>query len=116
MFGPTSKYVGIHNDPIDGVPITWRAHPDGYPTRAGDHPTVIEKTRSAQAQEIPYVRSQVFNIPDQLADYTKCLDWIVNTGAQLRFEERQVVGDGKWVAWLVWIDIRGYLPKDHQMR
>lgn len=116
MFGPNSKYHHVGVDPIDGTtPMRWRAHPDGYPVRAADAPSVIERERLRQASEVLYARSKCLEIPKDLDEYVRIVDWIANTGGALRFEERQALGDGKWAVWLVWFDVRGYIPKDHEM-
>ncbi len=110
--GPSRKYRGLAVDPIDNqTPLYWNAHPDGYPVRKGDAPDLIPRNGAFESGVIPFVRSQVFKIPDQIEEYTKVLDWIANGMGTVRFEERVPAKDhdGVWHVWLTWIDYRGYV-------
>lgn len=109
-FGPSPKYRGLLKDPIDQTPLYWHAHPDGYPVRKGDTPLAIERSQLHKAETMFFARSVVIRIPDELSKYTEIVDWIANGNGVLRFEERQPAGEGKWVVWLTWLDIRGYIP------
>lgn len=102
----------MQSDPIDGTPLYWNAHPDGIPVRSGDAPTFIDKNALEHAGIKLFARSKVFKIPEDLDEYVKIVDWIANGGGVLRFEKEQAVGEGKWVVWLTWLDIRGYIPSD----
>lgn len=110
MFGPTPKYGGQDRDPIDGTPMYWHVHPDGYPVREGDAPAVIPGAHLNRAGVQFYARSQVFRIPQDMEAYVRVLDWIANGVAQLRSEDKQPNGDGTWTTWVTWLDVRGYVP------
>lgn len=111
LFGGTPKYAGTGTDPIDGVPLSWRAHPDGLPVRQGDAPDVVSQQAASQARATYFARSKVFKIPEELEEYTKTLDWVINTTGHEPREMTQVVGEGRWVVWMTWADVRGYIPK-----
>jgi hypothetical protein len=109
---PTEKYRGLGTDPIDGRPIYWSTHPEGYPIRQGDTPALVSKDQLAAASVNLYFRSTVLRIPDQLPDYIQICDWIANGMGVLRFEERRPVPDKptEWTVWIAWVDFRGYIP------
>lgn len=112
VYGPTPKYRDLDRDPVDGTPLSWRAHPDGYPVRAGDAPGMLEKSHLEGASVTFYARSEVLQIPDELERYTAIVDWIANSRGVLRFEERRAdPGDPtKWTVWICWLDVRGVFP------
>lgn len=110
MFPPTPKYRRTAVDPIDGVPMSWTAHPDGLPIRRGDAPDHIDRHDRARATHTLYARSEVLEIPKDLKRYTDIIDWIANARGVLRFEERTPAGDGKWAVWVTWFDVRGVIP------
>ncbi len=112
LFGATPKYTGTATDPIDGTPISWRAHPDGFPIRAGDSPLTVDKAQASHATTTLFARSEVLEIPKDLKRYVEVMDWVINTTGTMPEERIQQVGDGKWVVWLVWADVRGYIPKN----
>jgi NADP-dependent 3-hydroxy acid dehydrogenase YdfG len=53
----------------------------------------------------------VFKIPEELAEYTKALDWVINNTGAMPREMVQELGEGKWVVWMTWADVRGFIPK-----
>ena len=117
MLGPTNKYKNLQKDPIDGVPMVWGVHPDGYPIRKGDAPDIIEKERLNHATVSLFVRSETLTIPDDNQRYVEIMDWIANGAAMLRFEERKPhpTEFNKWGVWVVWVDLRGVIPKGNNL-
>lgn len=109
MFGPTPKYRHTFEDPIDGVPMYWNLHPDGFPIRKGDTPDLVDKALLDQASVQLYHRSQIFRIPEEIDEYNRVMDWIANGGGSLRFERERQHDDG-WTVWVAWVDLRGYIP------
>lgn len=112
MWGPTPKYRGTRFDPLETgekkVPLFWNVHSGGFPVREGDSPELIPKGAPVNETVIPYAQSQVFQIPKDLPEFTKVLDWIANGMAVKYAEERQPgKEDGTWWIWLTWFDLRG---------
>lgn len=117
---PTPKYRNVAKDPIDQTPVTHRAHPDGFMTRQADTPgPYVEKERKDAASEVLYARSEFFELPKDNVKYTQVVDWIANGQAVLRFEERNrrdVPNSAPiYDVWMVYLDVRGYLPTDGEM-
>jgi hypothetical protein len=97
---------------LDGRPLHWGVHPDGFPIREGDAPPFIDQHQMSQASSIKFFRSKQFRIPEEQEEYVKVMDWIVNKGAVLISERVQDVPNevGKWIVWLQWVEIRGVIP------
>lgn len=117
MFGPTPKARETLTDPIDGVPLYWNAHPDGYGIRAPKGPFAVTKESLARAKTDFYFRSEVFEIPTQIDAYRKVMDWILNARGILHKEiPREDPGrPGVWFMWVSWVDVRGRLPISVQL-
>lgn len=113
---PTPKYQGLRE--IDGIPVTWRANVDGYPTPIKDTPQYLEKERKEAAEVVLNAQSKFFTLPEDNDAYTKTIDWIANGLAILRSEEKTLIekdGVKKWWVWVVYLDLRGMVPTDRDL-
>lgn len=119
MSSPTLKYQNLKMDPIDGTPLSWRAHPEGFPTRTKDVPHYVERQRQQAASEVFFAQSKFFTLPKDNEKYTAVIDWISNGMAILREERiRELPGDKpdeQWLVWITYLDIRGHIPTDQEL-
>ena len=111
MFGPTPKYWGYDSDPFTGVPLYWKAHPEGFPVRADTAPAFVERARLGEAGVTLDAVSKFFELPKDNDAYTAVIDWIANGNGVLRFEKETPGKEpGTWHVWVVWLNVRGHLP------
>jgi len=113
MWGRSPKYRGTKFNPLEGcqqVPQFWNVHSGGFPVREGDSPELIPKGAPVNETVIPFAQSKVFEIPKDLPEYVKVMDWIANGMADKYSEEKRPgKDDGTWFVWLTWFDLRGVI-------
>lgn len=117
MFGPTPKAQQTSRDPIDGTPLYWRGHPDGYAVRSADGPFAVEREAATRARTDLYFQSEVLEMPKDTKRYVQIMDWILNARGVLHKEREREDPQkpGVWHVWLAWVDVRGSLEKSVQM-
>jgi hypothetical protein len=112
MWGPTPKYRNT-TSPSDGVPWFWNVHSGGYPVKQGDAPDLIPRNAPVSETLIPTAQSKVFEVPKDLPEYVKVMDWIAN-GMAVKYSEEKRPGkdEGTWYVWLTWFDLSGHVQID----